>query len=126
VPDDPGPMAGDGATLAPPNDVETVMRMMLKAVMDTQAGNEAMRNGSLGKIIGDMLGELKPEAAYFTTDGGQRCCIAVFDMSDTSQIPAMAEPLFVGMNAGITFSPCMNADDLQKGLEAASAASANI
>ncbi|HKH28632.1 MAG TPA: hypothetical protein VKA61_09890 [Sphingomicrobium sp.] len=41
-----------------------------------------------------------------------------FDMRDASDIPAIAEPLFVGLHAEIELLPVMNIDDLQKGLNA--------
>jgi hypothetical protein len=90
--------------------------MMLKAVMDTEMGNEAIQNGSLGKIIEQVVQQIKPEAAYFAAEDGQRACFMVFDMTDSSQLPVISEPLFQSGKARITISPCMNLDDLQRGL----------
>jgi hypothetical protein len=42
-----------------------------------------------------------------------------FDMKDASEIPAIAEPLFAGLNARIQLLPVMNADDLKRGLDSA-------
>jgi hypothetical protein len=93
------------------------MRMMLKAVVDTEAGNEAVRNGSMVKAIAQMMQQLNPEAACFVgSDDGQRSCVVVFDMADSSQIPVISEPLFQTGSARVTLSPCMNLDDLQAGL----------
>ena len=98
------------------------MRMMLEAVVDTEAGNEALRNGSMVKAIEQMVQELPPEAAYFTaSDDGQRSCLLVFDMADSSQIPVISEPLFHGARARVTLTPCMDLDDLQAGLSQVSA-----
>jgi hypothetical protein len=41
----------------------------------------------------------------------------VFDLKDPSEIPAIAEPFFLNLNAKVEFSPVMNAEDLKKGLE---------
>ncbi len=41
----------------------------------------------------------------------------VFDMADPSQIPQIAEPLFLNVDAAVEFVPVMNADDLRKALE---------
>ncbi len=91
--------------------------MMLKAVVDTEAGNEAVRNGSIAGVIEQMVQRLNPEAVYFTgSEDGQRSCIVVFDMADPSQMPAISEPLFQVGKARVTLAPCMNLDDLQKGL----------
>lgn len=93
------------------------MRMLLKAVVDTEAGNEALRNGSMLKAIEQMMQQLSPEAAYFVgSEDGQRSCIVVFDMTDPSQIPAISEPLFQTANARVTLTPCMDLADVQQGL----------
>jgi hypothetical protein len=93
------------------------MRMMLRAVVDTEAGNEALRNGSMLQVIEQMMQQLNPEAAYFVgSEDGQRSCVVVFDMADPSQLPAISEPLFQIGKARVTLSPCMNLDDVQKGL----------
>jgi hypothetical protein len=92
------------------------MRMLLKAVMDTDAANDASRKGVLLDVSRELVKQLDAEAAYFVTDGGQRSCLIVFDMTDTSQVPVIAEPLFLGAKARVTFAPCMNLDDLERGL----------
>jgi hypothetical protein len=91
------------------------MRMMLKVVIENQAGNEAMRSGAVQQMIGDLVDRTKPEATYFVGEDGQRGMLAVFDMTDSSQLPSIAEPLFQA-GARVTFSPCMNLEDLQKAM----------
>jgi hypothetical protein len=63
------------------------MRMMLKVNMATEAANELVRQGKLGSTIQSILEDLKPEAAYFAADDGQRTGFIFFDMADTSAIP---------------------------------------
>ncbi|GAA0658342.1 hypothetical protein GCM10009535_41990 [Streptomyces thermocarboxydovorans] len=92
------------------------MRVMLKASMDTEKANEAIRNGTLPKLIGETLEQVKPEAAYFTADHGKRTAILVFDMQDSSQMPVIADPFFLQLGAEISYTPVMNFDDMQKGL----------
>jgi Domain of unknown function (DUF3303) len=59
-----------------------------------------------------IVADLKPEAAYFMADDGNRSGWMVFDMHDTSQIPAVAEPWFLAFNATLSFRPVMNPQDL--------------
>lgn len=94
------------------------MRMMLKVSIPVEAGNKAIKDGSLAQAIQRTTERLKPEASYFVTSEGDRTALFFFDMNDASEIPAIAEPLFLGLNASLTLSPVMNADDLQKGLAA--------
>lgn len=96
----------------------SAMRMLFKARFDTEKSNEAIRNGTLGKMMQASMEQVKPEAAYFTADGGHRTCFMVFDMQDSSQMPAIAEPFFLDLGAEVTYTPVMNAEDMQKGLAA--------
>lgn len=92
------------------------MRVLLKASMDTEKANEAIRNGTLPKLIEETVEQLKPEAAYFTSDHGKRTAFLVFDMEDSSQMPVISEPFFMQLGAEITYTPVMNLEDVQKGL----------
>ena len=92
------------------------MRMMLKAVVDTAAGNAVIADGSIGQVIGGLVDRLHPEAAYFAGEDGQRACFIVFDMTDAADLPAICEPLFSAANARVTVVPCMDLEDMQKGL----------
>jgi hypothetical protein len=90
--------------------------------MPVEAGNAAARSGSLGKTIQSILADLKPEAAYFLDWDGKRTGFIVFDMQDASQIPAVAEPWFLALNASVEIHPVMTPADLAKagpGIEAA-------
>jgi len=91
------------------------MRMLLRVSIPVEAGNAAAKKGTLGPTIERILADLKPEAAYFfADDSGQRSGSIVFDMKDTSQIPAVAEPWFLAFNATVSLRPIMNPQDLAK------------
>ncbi|MGA9751579.1 MAG: hypothetical protein WBS54_07300 [Acidobacteriota bacterium] len=95
------------------------MRMMLKVSMPVAEGNKAIKDGSLPKTVMAFVEKYKPEACYFTSEGGLRTGIFFFDMAHPSDIPSIAEPFFMALNAGITFSPAMNLEDMKAGVQKA-------
>ena len=98
------------------------MRFLLKANIPVEAGNAAAKAGKLGTTIQSILADLKPEAAYFMDDNGQRTAFVILQMEDASQIPAIAEPWFLALNASIEIHPVMVPDDLAKAGRAIEAA----
>ncbi|MDB5639732.1 MAG: hypothetical protein JWP51_4640 [Bradyrhizobium sp.] len=75
------------------------MRMMLKFTLPVEKGNQAFKDGSLGKTLESIMNKLKPEAAYFGPSDGKRSGMVFFDLADPS---------------------LMSADDLRKGIAKAS------
>jgi hypothetical protein len=89
--------------------------MLLRVSIPVDTGNAAAKAGTLGSTIEQILADLKPEAAYFLADDdGQRSGSIVFDMRDSSEIPAVCEPWFLAFNAKVSLRPVMNPEDLTK------------
>jgi hypothetical protein len=98
------------------------MRCLLKVALPVEEGNAAISDGTLGKTIESILNDLKPEAAYFAEDNGARTAFLFFNLENSSQIPAVAEPWFLAFNAQVEFHPAMNLADLKNagpGMESA-------
>jgi hypothetical protein len=74
----------------------------------------AAKDGSLPKTIESILGDVKPEAAYFTVWNGKRTAFIFLDIQDPSDLPAVAEPWFLAFNANVDITPAMVPEDLQK------------
>ncbi len=88
------------------------MRFLVKVSWPVEAGNAAAKEGF--KSVQSILDELKPEAAYFYEESGKRTTLLIIDLQDPSQMPAIAEPWFLGLNASVEFHPAMVPEDLAK------------
>jgi hypothetical protein len=95
------------------------MRMLLKAVLDTEAANEVFRSGAAEEALDRIQKALRPEALYAFVEDGERAFLAVFDLADPSEIPIIVEPLYQRANVKITLTPCMTLEDMKKGIEEA-------
>ena len=90
------------------------MRFLVRVNIPVEAGNKAVKDGTLGKTIQRILQEQKPEAAYFVAENGQRCGYLILNMESASKIPSIAEPWFLAFSASIEITPAMVVEDLQK------------
>jgi hypothetical protein len=92
------------------------MRTLMRVSVPAEKGTAALADGSMQRVIQQTIEKVHPEAAYFFPLNGQRTALFVFDLPDSSQVPAIAEPFFAAFNAEVYMTPVMNAEDLQKGL----------
>jgi len=90
------------------------MRFLLKVSMPVETANTLAREGRLAKIIGEIVDDLKPEAAYFLDDRGRRTGYIFFHIQDNSEIPRVAEPWMLALNASIEIHPAMALEDLKR------------
>ena len=94
------------------------MRCLLQVELPIEAGNAGIMSGKLPELIGATVAKWKPEASYFLSINGKRAMLMVVNLDDASQIPALVEPFFLSLNAQVQITPCMNLEDLKKGLGA--------
>jgi hypothetical protein len=92
------------------------MRMMRRFTLPVEKGNQAFKDGSLGKTLEAIMSKLKPQAAYFGPSDGKRSGMIFFDLAEPSQIVEVVEPLFSNLNAAVELVPVMTGDDLRMGI----------
>ncbi|MFI5529833.1 hypothetical protein ACIA8O_14965 [Kitasatospora sp. NPDC051853] len=92
------------------------MRTLIKVeYVDNEAINQRIADGTLTKTLQGIMSHLKPEAAYFCPTGGHRCAYLFVDLPDEASLVPFIEP-FWELQAEVTVTPCMNAEDLATGL----------
>ena len=90
------------------------MRWMLHAKFPHEHFNAAVRDGTMGARLNQLLETLKPESIYFTEFDGRRSALMVVDIEDSHKIPFYAEPWFLLFNADVEFHPAITPADLKK------------
>jgi len=69
------------------------------------------------KALENYIAKTKPEAVYFTEEGGDRAVLFVVDVASVDMMPVLAEPLFQGVNAKVEFHPAMSLEDVKRGIQ---------
>jgi hypothetical protein len=92
------------------------MRTMIRIRIPVEAGNRAVKDGTMLETISGALERLKPEAAYFLPDQGVRTALLVVYVQDPAEVPVLVEPFFSKLDAAVELLPVMNAEDLKLGL----------
>jgi hypothetical protein len=89
-----------------------VMRVLMLLQFPIEPFNTAVKNGTVGAKMRQILDATKPEAAYFTERDGHRGGILVVNMDKASDIPRLAEPWFLSFNAEVEIRIAMTPEDL--------------
>ena len=92
------------------------MRMMVTFSIPNDNGNDIVRSGKIAQVFQNLMEDIKPEAAYMYPRDGQRGGHLIINMTDSSEVAAVAERIWFGLKADVTMTPVMNPEDLQKGL----------
>ncbi|MDP4262918.1 MAG: panthothenate synthetase [Bacteroidota bacterium] len=90
------------------------MRFLLKITVPHEPFSSYVKDGSVDKRMQAILGETRPEAAYFAEINGKRTALLIINMEQVSQMPAFGEPWFVIFGADVEFHPVMLGEDLGK------------
>ena len=89
------------------------MRMLLRASIPVEIGNAAIKAGTLGPTIHQILAGTNHEAVYFFPDDqGQRSVAIIVEMKDSSEMPGLADPWHLAFNAKVSIRPVMTLQDL--------------
>ncbi len=90
------------------------MRFLVKVHIPVEAGNAGLLDGSILPKIQNYLNEVKPEAAYFFLENGQRTLYVVLSIDRPEQLVEIGEPLWLDLKADVNVCPVMNAEDFEK------------
>ena len=94
------------------------MRILLHVRIPHEEFNAAVRDGSVGRKIKQILDETRAEAVYFTEYDGRRGAITIININDPSEVPKFSEPWFLSFNADVQFHIAMTPEELGRaGLE---------
>lgn len=88
------------------------MRMIMQVQFPIEPFNTAVKNGSIADTIKKIMEATKPEHAWFSERNGKRGGILVVNVDSPSDVPRLAEPWFLALNAEVEFRIAMTPEDL--------------
>lgn len=87
--------------------------MLLRVTFPNEQFNAQIKKGTIGKTLEKILGELKPDAAYFTLDDGERSVLLIVNIDKPNEYVRYAEPFFLQFNARIKYEIAMTPEELK-------------
>ena len=75
------------------------MRMMVTFSIPCESGNDIVRSGEIAEVFQKLMEDIKPEAAYMYPRDGQRGGHLIINMTDSSEVAAVAERIWFGLKA---------------------------
>jgi hypothetical protein len=91
------------------------MRLMLKFRIPVERGNEVVADGTMGKVLEELVSSVNAEAAYFTLLDGERGGMVFFEEADQARLPQINEKLFASLDADVEILPVLTLEDMKRG-----------
>lgn len=88
------------------------MRILIRAEVSAEDGNHGFQSGRWQKVTSDFMKEFEPECMYFVIENGYRNIYVVANVDKVTDIPALSEPWFQGLNARVEVMPCLTYDEM--------------
>ena len=67
------------------------MKFLVKATLPVEAGNALVRDPNLQSRMDTVMGDIRPEAVYFTIENGQRTLYLFVNVENSEDMPRVAE-----------------------------------
>lgn len=90
------------------------MKFIVDVSIPHEPFNTCVRDGSAGEKLGEALGTIAPEVAYFTDNDVGRGMMMVVDIDDYAQLPHITEPLMLAFNASVHYRIAISPEALEK------------
>ncbi len=87
----------------------------MKVILPTDAANKMIKKGKFGATLEQILGDIKPEAAYFLSEKGMRTGYLIVNLNEANEIIKYAEPFFLAFEAEIEYIPVMTPKEIEAG-----------
>jgi hypothetical protein len=88
------------------------MRMLMQVQFPLEPFNSDVKNGTIAGKMKKIMDAIKPEHAWFSERNGKRGGIMIVNVDSPSDIPRLAEPWFLNLNAEVEFRIAMTPEDL--------------
>jgi hypothetical protein len=82
----------------------------MRATIPVLAGNEMVK-GNMEATLNKIMEDVRPKEAYFAIENGQRTIYFIVDVEKASDMPRLAEPLWLALEADVEVIPTMSASD---------------
>lgn len=89
------------------------MKFIVEAGFPAEPFNSYVRQGVAGERLGEVLGAIGPEVAYFTDHGVGRGVTMIVDLENLSQIPHVTEPLMLRFDATVHYRIAIAPEEMQ-------------
>ena len=90
------------------------MRFITRATICNESGNRLVRDKDFNKKMETILSDVRPETVYFGIENGKRTLFAVVNVEGAHELPRIAEPFWLALNAEVEFIPVMTREDFTK------------
>lgn len=90
------------------------MKFLARATLGLEAGNAFVRDKEMSHKMEALLAEVRPESVYFGVEKGQRTIYCLVNVENGYEIPRIAEPFWLGLQATVEFIPVMAPDEFKK------------